>query len=463
MGPRTITEEFTVQGEWWVAGSATDRVRGTLTYKPHNVPELEILQCFRSLPALQLMAMAQKRARLPLVLGQSDDGVRWSVLECSPTSMGTENSEPVHFYCQEILSGHAHVAGATIQFEEVHMWFTNVAEWLRPFPPQAVKMPRVRFDFSVRPKRFLHTKIGTPPGILSLHSTFSPQYKPAALTIHSRAHWSFVPRGGIDLRSTLRFVRDCQNFISFTLGKPADVTRVAVLPKFTVASKGPRRAAELIYAATKSSSGGECFAPEPLFRFDDLRPSPGKFVAAWFNLQPKIREVVSLVLASRYVRGYVTTEFLNIIQALESMHRRLFGGTYYPEKEYDKIKDVLIDALPRTMDKDLRQRLKSSYQYANEFSLRKRLSGLVDSLAPATQGRIASDRKAFFEKIINTRNYLTHLSEKSRSASHLADDDELQDISFATGILTALATTILAKAIGINEDTAAARTFRLLR
>ena len=186
-------------------------------------------------------------------------------------------------------------------------------------------------------------------------------------------------------------------------------------------------------------------------------------MAAWFNLQPKIRDVVSLVLASRYVRGYVTTEFLNIIQALESMHRRLFGGTYYPEKEYDKIKDVLIDALPRTMDKDLRQRLKSSYQYANEYSLRKRLGGLVDSLAPATQGRIASDRKAFFEKIINTRNYLTHLSENSRAASLLADDDDLQDISFATGMLTALATTILAKAIGINEDTAAARTFRLLR
>lgn len=463
MRPRTMTEEFTVHGEWWLPGAATDRVPGTLTYKPHNLPELEILRCFQDLPALQLMGMAQKRVRLPLVLGQSDDGTEWSVLECVPTSMGTKNSEPVHFYCQEILRGYAHVAGATIQFKEVHVWFTNVAEWLRPFPPQAVKMPRVRFDFSVRPKRFLQTKIGRPAGVLSLYSTFSPQYKPAALTVHSRAHWSFVSRGGIDLRNTLRFVRDSQNFISFTLGAATDVSRVVVLPKIILAAKGPRRAAELIYAATKSSSNQEFFAPEALFQFDDLRPSPGKIVEEWFDLQPRTREVVSLVLASRYVRGYVTTEFLNIIQALESMHRRLFGGTYYPEKEYDKIKDALIEALPGTMNKDLRQRLKSSYQYANEFSLRKRLTGLVDSLAPATQGRIAPDRKAFFERVVNTRNYLTHLSEESRAASYLADEDELQDISLATAILTALATTILAKAIGINEDTAAARAFRLLR
>lgn len=463
MGGRTITEEFKVHGEWWMPGSAGDRVPGTLTFKAHNVPELEILRCFQSLPALQLMAMAQKGARLPLVLGQSDDGIGWTVFGCLPTKMGTENNEPVHFYCEELLSGYVHTANAAIQFEQVHMRFTNVAEWIRPFPPQSVKTPRVRFDFSVRPKRFLQSKISTPSGVLSLHSTFSPQDTPAALTIHSGAEWSFIARPCIDLRNTLRFVRDCQNFLSFILGAPADVTRVVVLPRFTLMPKGPRQVAELIYATTKSTSDNEFFAPDALFQFDDLRPSPGKILGEWFNLQPKIREVISLVLASRYVRGYLTTEFLNVIQALESMHRRLFGGTYCPDNEYVKIEKALIDALPRTINKDLRQRLKSSYQYANEFNLRKRLAGLVDSLAPATQARIASDRKAFFDKVINTRNYLTHLNEESRVISYLADEDDLQEISFATRILTALATVTLAKAIGINEETAAARAFRLLR
>src|SRR5262249_28569085 len=152
-------------------------------------------------PALQLMAIAQKGSRLPLLLGKSDDGVDWSVLECLPTQMGTDNSQPVHFYCQEILSGYAHTASAPIQFEQVHLRFTNVAQWIRPFPPQSVRMPRVRYDFSTRPKRFLQAKIGTPPGVLSLHSIFSPEYAPAALTIHSGAEWSFVSRGAIDLRN----------------------------------------------------------------------------------------------------------------------------------------------------------------------------------------------------------------------------------------------------------------------
>lgn len=115
-----------------------DRVRGTLTYKPHNVPEVEILQCFQNFSALQLMAMVQKGQDCHWFSVNQMMGLVGWCWSAGPQGVGTKDSEPVHFYCQEFLSGYAPTASVPIQFEEVHMRFTNVAEWIRPFPPQSV-------------------------------------------------------------------------------------------------------------------------------------------------------------------------------------------------------------------------------------------------------------------------------------------------------------------------------------
>jgi hypothetical protein len=101
-----------------------------------------------------------------------------------------------------------------------------------------------------------------------------------------------------------------------------------------------------------------------------------KLSRSGFGIYSALDEVIGLILAALYVRGYATTEFLNLTQAPEALHRRTAEGIYYPRNEYEKIRQSLVEAVPsdlppdRRGDGDFRRKLISSYQYANEYSFR---------------------------------------------------------------------------------------------
>src|SRR5438270_13927497 len=81
------------------------------------------------------------------------------------------------------------------------------------------------------------------------------------------------------------------------------------------------------------------------------------------------------------------------------------------------IRDLLIAAIPPTSPPGLRDKLRIVLKYANQYSLRKRLDSLLNELGTDSRKKIAPFPPLFIEKIVNTRNYLTHYDPELRDTA----------------------------------------------
>ncbi len=153
---------------------------------------------------------------------------------------------------------------------------------------------------------------------------------------------------------------------------------------------------------------------EMLFTFTDIKDKFDKFLENWFNVYNKLEPVYSLyseILYNPYIN--IENRFLNIIQALETFHRRVYGGAYLSEEEYKPIYDALINAIPKHVDSNLRERLKAYLKYGREFSLRRRIKDIVKNYPFIS--KVIND--GFINKVVNTRNYYVHYDESLKESS----------------------------------------------
>lgn len=164
-----------------------------------------------------------------------------------------------------------------------------------------------------------------------------------------------------------------------------------------------------------------------LFTFEHISDRFEFFIKNWFekiktySLEP----VCNLYFGTLYnPHIYLEHEFLSLIQGIESFHQRVFGGKYLSYEDYEPIYDKLINAIPEGVSNDLRERLKGYLKYGNEFSLRKRLKEIIDNYEKVINEFI-KDKKAFIDKVVNTRNYYTHydknLEERAARGTELFD------------------------------------------
>lgn len=177
----------------------------------------------------------------------------------------------------------------------------------------------------------------------------------------------------------------------------------------------------------------------------------------WFVDTNIIRPVIDLFFGLlESDRSYDRFAFLGLAQALESFHRSTENGGYIDESTHLKIwnrlfsstPDNLYDAVPVEIRDDFRQALKQSSRYAYQYSLRKRLKELLASLDEPLQALVCEKPKDFVEKIVNERNYLTHLDKNS----HEKRFDETKLIPLIRR-LRILLTILLLKRLGIESKT----------
>jgi DNA repair exonuclease SbcCD ATPase subunit len=121
-------------------------------------------------------------------------------------------------------------------------------------------------------------------------------------------------------------------------------------------------------------------------------------------------------------KQYLEHRFLSAAQALETYHRRTMKNNQIDSKEHKKrVKKILKAAPPEFKDW-----LEQILEYSNEPSLRRRLREIISANAEPMK-LIIKDEKGFIQKVLDTRNYLTHYNPKLEGAA--AKDNELYEIT----------------------------------
>ncbi len=141
---------------------------------------------------------------------------------------------------------------------------------------------------------------------------------------------------------------------------------------------------------------------------------------AWFLNRQRLEPVYELFFGSLYAgKIHVAFQFHAMTRALEGLHRVILGGQYHPDLEYDWYKEELKQCVTRLpADNDWKNKfINGELRYSNQYSQRKRFKDLLNGLDSTLRSFLVHDTEAFVSRIVDTRNYLTHLDQRSRANS----------------------------------------------
>jgi hypothetical protein len=136
----------------------------------------------------------------------------------------------------------------------------------------------------------------------------------------------------------------------------------------------------------------------------------------WFKKIEVIGPVFDLFFLTFYDNSMSDrTCFLTLMQAIETFHRRVYGGKYLDDSEYEPICETLLNAIPECVEENFKNSLIGKLRYGNEFSLMTRLKSLQDyGKGFKWFNMIMKDEEGILWKLVDTRNYYTHFDEKSK-------------------------------------------------
>jgi len=148
--------------------------------------------------------------------------------------------------------------------------------------------------------------------------------------------------------------------------------------------------------------------PEMLFTYKDL---DNTHIENWFNSFDEYATAIHLYRSLFYSnRLFIDTRFLNMAQALESLHSILFENRYLSKEEFEERRQKVLDTIPE----DLKEWVKTALISANYKRLRLKISELLEKKSHLFLKCIA-DNDGFAKRVIDTRNEFVHHNEKKHS------------------------------------------------
>ncbi len=255
-------------------------------------------------------------------------------------------------------------------------------------------------------------------------------------------------------------IRNTRNLLTLCVGEPV-YPRIIQLHHAPNAGEEHTASPILVYFRdTERNQTRDRHPIEMLAAFPEIQDELLQSLNAWFSNADKLKNVYTLFFGTFYTSGmYVESEFLRMMQAVESFHRSMYPGTYLTTQKYEAVVEQLYAAIPATIPQQagavqppelvpasLKQSLKSRIKYGNEFSLRKRIGDIFQSIGPQLVGELTQNADEFIEKTVGARNILTHYSEELEQ--HAYSGTELWELSKRLEVLVAI---LLLKTIGVTE------------
>ena len=232
-----------------------------------------------------------------------------------------------------------------------------------------------------------------------------------------------------------------QDFLTLITGE-----RSFPLEIFGISSKTDEKIDLFYNPISKIETPKELFPDDMIFAFPAISNQFEEILKNWFEKASLLRPVYTLYFATRYSSFiYVENRFLNQIQALETYHSRKYDKKYISEDICLDVYNKLISSIPDYSGQeysDFKTSLIARLHYINEYSLRKRLKSLIKDTNIVSH-HIIDNTNDFIDKVVNTRNYLTHYS---RDAELLAVKGK--DLFFLTEKVKILVEILLLRELG---------------
>ena len=225
--------------------------------------------------------------------------------------------------------------------------------------------------------------------------------------------------------------RQLSHFLALSMDRPLAITSFTGYVEIEQEGGGVKKAVEIY--GNRGPRGREAFGTRPynpLFTHRDISDNLDTVLKAWLENYEESSNAFDLYFAS-WSEGiqYIDARLLWMAQALESLHRASSQRTRMPESDFSDMMTRILEAVPEEYVGLVEENIK----YANQPRLRERIEDLLQPIEEWLGNR--KSRKEFINKLIHTRNYLTHYDKESTPLRAEEPQDMLQLYEKVAGVI----------------------------
>ncbi|MBP7795954.1 MAG: hypothetical protein KA059_04170 [Elusimicrobiales bacterium] len=422
-----MIEEFEYKGIWWLTNNPKEQVSGTLRFTPDEGAILDLIGSFKDIKNMNKML---EMLEPEIILGVSSNGKNITLYKCfeKKSNFSFPGFQTSSFYANVVFIGAHFQKSEDIRFKNISVHYLHLDEWVNisGFDINLLEEKGVIIKYKL-PEPFLANisdEIKILINFLATGPSFSFVQKEA--TIKQKTEIKIETSEDKSFEDYTKVMYHIQKFLTLGITYPVYPLAIAGLTevnKEIIKDKAYYPPVEVFYKLSDIPKGHKPLLPvDMLFTFKDISNRFESFLKNWFEKMDLLEPVYNLYFGTLYnPRMYLEHRFLSLIQAIESFHQRTYGGKYLSDEDYKVAYDALVTAIPEGIRSDLKDRLKEYLNYGNEFSLRKRLKEIFDKYQEILD-RLIENKSDFIEKVVNTRNYLTHYDKELKERAANGED-----------------------------------------
>ncbi|MCX6153735.1 MAG: hypothetical protein NT007_06220 [Candidatus Kapabacteria bacterium] len=417
-----MKEEQSYNGYWWLPESPDDKIPGIITIKNDNWSKLELFGAF-SIDKDKLF----KRIKHSIILGIFSQTEYLTLVNSDGlVNIIYDNNYDLKFYksnfeCIYTIKNSHFNDFDKIKFDKFTLYFDCLNDWVNIEHP-------ISHEFNKNQMSFINNK--TEPIIIDINESLKMSFEFVDIVIGPLIHehmegykketsiqfTSLIPLTLNDCEILLRRIQD---FLSFAIQKPVyhselyaiSIIDQSILPRFNKFSTVKL----FIRARGENFEYKKKFPSNMMFTFNCINEVKEIFFQNWINNIDKFDLAYHLYFAVQFnSSNYLESKFLSYIQAIEGFHRRLFNDFYIQDENDFKnnVFEIMKSAIPQSLDIDLQNKLIDTLKHSNEFSLRKRLKGILSGISTNFKKNLIinyDNEKEFIDKVVYIRNYFSHI------------------------------------------------------
>ncbi len=377
-----MLDEKTDSGEWWLPSNPDERIKGKLTFNQSSGAILELDKPFTK--------------PFKTIYGLSPWGREITLLDCIPLSINLP-SLPYKILAHFTFLGAHFKNSEDAIFNSFHCQISNLFEWIGnsgvKTEGEFTNNILIRYDnpepisISINPELKIE---------IIFQSSFSSRYGNREIQLKQIAQISFHPKENKNIDEYINWMHHFRNFLCL-------VTQESIFPQKIIGLRedAPTSMIDILYKLD-TPSNTESNIYNSLFTYNDIENKFETYLQNWYRIYDDLEPVFTLYFGTHYGQFvYLNLRFLCLVQAIEAYHRRLISNEELPK---DKHKER-INSIFTTAPLEYKKWLQNKLTYSNEPSLRSRLKYICEMLSELY---LITDKKDFINKVINTRNYMTH-------------------------------------------------------
>lgn len=436
-----------LKGSWWLPGSARNKLPGTLTYSQADGAILEIVGVFKRERFTQV-------EHPTIILGISQQGNPITLYKCLTTKL----NDPLtglgvgesRYHAHYMFEGAHFLSEEKIKFHQVQASFTDLDSWVDIFGFNIERdkigekyLSKISFELP-------DTRLFNVDNVFDVGVGFSSS-GPNVAQIQTEV--KIIQRAYILVKSKkgdISFDALFQQFHRFTYLLQFGVQRIPY--PLAVVGFSKKRSEKLdgkktfyppiniYYSPIEPITSQKDRSPfEMLFTFLDLTEEQ---ISNWFLGFDKYQRIINLYRTLFYSnRLFMETKFLNIAQALESLHSIQFGSQDLSPDVFSERRKRVLQVVPS----DLAEWVGNALNNANFKSFRFRILDLLTD-KKKFMNLLVDDMDLFSKRVRDTRNEFVHNTKQKLTFERGIE------LCSAINVLTVLFETYLLEIIGFSDE-----------